>query len=189
MEAGRVALEVPAVPRSVALDVSRRWDGAALASGLRGRVALSAAEDALHVRASLASPHPPRVPDAAAGTRVDGLWTFDVVELFAVAADGRYLELELGGGGHWLALAFDAPRRRAARQPSGALRVEREGSGAQWCCRCALPRGWLPEPLVRANAFASAGGELAAHHPVPGEVADFHRPHDFPALRVPRWEP
>lgn len=186
-----VTLEVPPLPGLLALDITRRWDGAPLRSGLRARVELSAAADALHVRASLASPYPPRAPDVPAGTRVDGLWTFDVVELFAVAADGRYLELELGGGGHWLALAFDTPRRRSAAQPSGELPVELERSATEWSCRCALPRRWLPEPLVGANAFASAGGELAAHRPVgplPGDIADFHRPEAFPALRVPLWE-
>ena len=57
----------------------------------------------------------PRIPDAPRGARVEGLWEYDVVECFVVGADGRYFELELGAGGHYLALAFDAPRRRVRR--------------------------------------------------------------------------
>lgn len=168
--------------------MARRWDGDPVRSGLRGRVELASGPDALHVAAFLASPHPVRVPDAPAGARVDGLWTFDVVECFLVGADGRYVELELGAGGHWLLLAFDAPRRRAGGSFGDGLSVDLEWLGATWTCRCALPRRWLPEPLARVNAFASAAGELLAHHPVPGAAPDFHQPAAFPALRVPLWE-
>ena len=49
------------------------------------------------------------MPDAPRGARVANLWEYDVVECFLVGPDGRYLELELGAGGHFLALLFDAP--------------------------------------------------------------------------------
>jgi hypothetical protein len=112
-----------------------------------------------------------------------------VVECFVAGADGCYFELELGAGGHYLALAFDAPRRRTrdfAREP---LAVDWESGPDAWRARCRVPRTWLPEPVARANAFAIAGGEFAVHAPVGGDRPDFHRPHAFPAVRIPSWEP
>ena len=49
---------------------------------------------------------PPQPPH----TRVADLYEYDVVECFLVGEGGRYLEVELGAGGHFLVLSFDAPR-------------------------------------------------------------------------------
>jgi hypothetical protein len=181
------ALAVPAPPAALPLEITRRWDGAPL-SALRARVRLWAAPDALWVEAGMADTGPPRIPDAPRGARVEGLWEYDVVECFVAAADGRYLELELGAGGHYLALAFAAPRRRSDELLSPALEIEWHRGAAGWTARCAVPRAWVPEPVARVNAFAIARGEFAAHQPVGGAHPDFHRPHAFPAACVPSWE-
>jgi hypothetical protein len=180
-------LAVPAAPAALALEITRRWDGAPLPE-LRARVLLSAESDGLWVEAGMAHSRTPRIPAAPRGARVEGLWEFDVVEGFVVAADGRYFELELGAGGHYLALAFDAPRRRVRDFARESLAVEWQSDGKSWRARCRVPRAWLPEPIARANAFAIAGGEFAVHTPVGGSQPDFHRPHAFPELRVPSWE-
>ena len=180
-------LAVPDAPAALALEIARRWDGAPL-PGLRARVLLSAEREGLRVEAGMAHQRAPRIPDAPRGARVEGLWEFDVVECFVVGEDGRYFELELGAGGHYLALAFDAPRRRARDFARASLAVEWEQGAEAWRARCVVPRAWLPEPIARANAFAIAGGEFAVHTPVGGAQPDFHRPHAFPAARVPSWE-
>jgi hypothetical protein len=179
-------LVVPDAPASLALDVAHRWDGAPLPE-LRARVSLSAASDALWVEAGMAHQRAPRIPDAPRGARVEGLWEYDVVECFVVAADGCYFELELGAGGHYLALAFDAPRRRSRDFAHESLAVDWESHADAWRARCRVPRAWLPEPVTRANAFAIAGGEFAVHAPVGGEQPDFHRPDAFPEARIPSW--
>jgi hypothetical protein len=181
-------LEVPEPPAALGLEVARRWDGTPL-PGLAAFVRLAAASEGLWVVAGMAHARPPRIPDAPRGARVDGLWQYDVVECFVVGADGRYLELELGAGGHYLALAFDAPRRRANDFARESLAVEWQSDPAGWRARCRLPRAWLPEPIARANAFAIAAGEFAAHAPIGGARPDFHRPLTFPEVRVPSWEP
>ncbi len=180
-------LVVPDAPAALALDVAQRWNGAPLA-GLRARVLLSAEPDALWVEASMAHQHAPRIPDASRGARVEGLWEYDVVECFVAGADGRYLELELGAGGHYLALAFDAPRRRVRDFADESLSVEWQSDAETWRARCRVPRAWFSEPVVRANAFAIAGGEFAVYMPTGGPRPDFHRPHAFPEVRVPNWE-
>ncbi|HKA14392.1 MAG TPA: hypothetical protein VKH41_05205 [Myxococcota bacterium] len=182
-----MALWVPEAPAALALEIAHRWDGEPL-PGLGAFVRLSAVEDGLWVEAGTAHRRAPRIPDAPRGARVEGLWEFDVVECFVAAADGRYFELELGAGGHYLALAFDAPRRRATDFARDVLAVESQSHADGWRARCLVPRAWLPEPVARANAFAIADGEFAVHAPVGGERPDFHRPHAFPELRVPSWE-
>ena len=187
MKRGTDPFLVPDAPATLVLAITRRWDGAPLPD-LRARVSLSAERNGLWVEAGMGHARTPRIPAAPRGVRVEGLWEFDVVECFVVAADGRYFELELGAGGHYLALGFDAPRRRVnefAREP---LAVEWQSDAGGWRARCRVPRAWLPEPVVRVNAFAIADGEFAVHTPVGGAQPDFHRPHAFPELRVPRWE-
>jgi len=181
-------LVIPEPPAALALPVAYRWDGAPLPD-LCAWVWLSATSDALEVEAGMPHGREPRIPDAPRGARVDGLWEYDVVECFVVAEDGRYFELELGAGGHYLALAFDAPRRRTHDFARERLVVDWERGPDAWRARCRLPRAWLPEPVARVNAFAIAGGEFAAHAPVGGDRPDFHRPHAFPEVRVSSWEP
>ena len=182
-------LEIPAAPAWLVLDVAQRWDGARLPDpALRAAVRLAATPDALQIEAGMAHQHPPRIPDAPRGARVDGLSNYDVVECFLVAADGRYFELELGAGGHYLALAFDAPRRRADDLARASLDVAWQSAADAWTARCSVPRAWLPQPIARANAFAIAGGEFAVHRPVGGVRPDFHRPHAFPSVHIPSWD-
>jgi len=182
-----VPLVVPEAPAALALAIARRWDGAPLPH-LRARVSLSATPEGLRVEAGMPHAIPSRTPDAPRGARVEGLWEYDVVECFVVGADGRYFELELGAGGHYLALAFDAPRRRARDFAGESLAVEWEAGPEGWRSRCLVPRAWLFEPVARVNAFAIAGGECAVHTPTGGEQPDFHHPHAFPEVRVPSWE-
>jgi UDP-N-acetylmuramate dehydrogenase len=67
-------------------------------------------------------------PDAPAGAFVDDLWTASVSELFLAhpawrdGHESAYLEFESTPEGHWIALAFEGTRRRAAGQetPSAA---------------------------------------------------------------------
>ena len=182
-----VALEIPARPAALALEIATRWDGAPLPD-LRARVILSAERDGLWIEAGMAHARAPRIPDAPRGARVADLWEYDVVECFLAGPDGRYFELELGAGGHYLALAFDAPRRRVGDFARETLAVEWESQPGGWRARCRVPRGWIAEPVARANAFAIADGKFAVHAPVGGAQPDFHRPHAFPAARVPSWE-
>jgi hypothetical protein len=181
--------EVPRTPGHLELAIERRWDGSLpRRSELRAQARLSATADGLGVEVGMPHQRPVRLPDAPSGARVDGLWEFDVVECFFVAADGRYLELELGAGGHYLALAFSAPRQRSGDFADTRLEIDWRRDADAWCARCVLPRSWLPQPIVRANAFAIGGGEFLAHQPTGGERPDFHRPERFPAIRIPSWE-
>jgi hypothetical protein len=178
-------LAVPRSPAWLELAVERRWDGAALQDPrLRGVVRLHTTPDGVVFEARLAHQTQPRLPAAPFGTRVADLWEYDVVECFLVGRGGAYLELELGAGGHFLALRFAAPRHRcdelADLRPVLAHRTDARG----WTGRLVAPWSIVPEAVVALNAFVAAGGELLAHTPLPGPQADFHQPQRFAAARL-----
>jgi len=123
-------------------------------------------------------------PPAAAPGPVDRLWDYEVVELFLLGEDERYLEIELGPGGHHLVLALAGRRELVA---SGLpLDFAAHIDGARWSGRASLPLHRLPPGLRAANAYAIHGtGPARRHlaaHPVPGPLPDFHRLDAFPPL-------
>lgn len=129
-------------------------------------------------------------PSAAAG-RTDGLWDFEVVEVFlasAATATARYLEVELGPHGHWLGLVLDGVRRRVAHDVviDFAARIET----GRWRGRASISReeiarvmgaGWS---VGAVNVYAIRGSprRYDAAFPVPRGVfagPDFHRLEHF----------
>jgi hypothetical protein len=175
-------LRIPRAPDALLLRVERGWDGAPIPDRrLAAEVRLQATSAGLSFEARLAHQAQPRVPAAPAGARVADLWEYDVVECFLAGGDGRYLELELGAGGHFLALLFDAPRRCCdaleSLRPALAHRADARG----WWARIVAPWAIVPAPLRALNAFVAAGGHFLAHHPLPGPRPDFHQPQRFPA--------
>jgi len=178
-------LRIPRAPERLELVVERHWNGAPLRDPrLRGVVRLQTTLDGVAFEAELPHQATPRLPSAPAGTRVTDLWEYDVVECFLAGRDGSYLELELGAGGHFLALRFDAPRRccDALEAFEPALRHRADAGG--WSACLLAPWSIVPAEIVALNAFVAAGGELLAHAPLPGPRADFHQPQRFPAARL-----
>lgn len=141
---------------------------------------LAAREDGLEVAASLPHQPVPRIPDTPAGTRVANLWEYDVVECFLVGAGGRYLEVELGAGGHFLVLSFSAPRVRSDSHESLRPALDFASDAAGWRSRLVLEWGLVPPGLAALNAFVIAGGAHLAYRPLPGSAPDFHQPARFP---------
>jgi hypothetical protein len=179
------ALQIPAAPDFLLLPIERSWDGGDCREPrLHGRVRLQTCGDGLAVEASLPHQRVPRVPDEPRGARVADLWEYDVVECFLVGAGGRYLEVELGAGGHFLVLAFEAPRRLADAHVglSPERSFQRDATG--WRSRVLIPWSVLPPDLRALNAFVIAGGAHLAYHPLPGAELDFHQPQHFPAARL-----
>ena len=180
-----MSLVIPRAPERLVLPIERFWDGAACPDArLHGRVELSAREDGLELTASLPHQREPRIPAAPRGARVADLWEYDVVECFLAGEGGRYLEIELGAAGHFLVLSFRARRVRASACEELPPRTAHGRTPGGWWATLRLPRALLPPGLRAGNAFAIAGGELLAHHPVPGAVPDFHQPGAWPALRL-----
>ncbi len=161
------------------------WNGEPLRPEEYGRVELRLG-DAIEVEieaTSYGDPPPPGPPG-----RLDGLWNYEVVELFLLGEGDRYLELELGPHGHSLALALEGRRRVVASDIPVDYRVERRGP--RWHGHARLAIAWLPPDLCAANAYAIHGlGETRrylAWSAVPGPAPDFHRLELFAPLRLAR---
>jgi hypothetical protein len=180
-----MTLVIPLAPERLALPIDRYWDGAPCPlAHLHGRVELSAlAGGALELVASLPHQPHPRLPDAPRGARVANLWEYDVVECFLVGAGGRYLEVELGAGGHFLVLSFSEPRMRSNSHEGLALPVGFTSDARGWRARAVLETGLLPPGLRALNAFVIAGGAHLAYAALPGPAPDFHQPARFPDAR------
>jgi hypothetical protein len=119
---------------------------------------------------------------------LDGLWEYEVVELFIAGHNGEYVELELGPHGHSLLLRFAGVRQRARTgvpPTTTHLWGRVDGVVPAWWAEAVIPAAWLPPQPWRANAFAIHGNAdqrryLLAHR-LPGVQPDFHQPQLFPA--------
>lgn len=126
----------------------------------------------------------PRIPDALKKTRVDGLWEYDVVEVFFAGKNG-YLEIELGAGGHWLVLGFSGVRAQSKAymdfDPPFSYALLQN---SMWESSITIPWHMIPQPLTRMNAFAILDGNFLARSPLPGDTPDFHQPSRYPLVTL-----
>jgi hypothetical protein len=126
-------------------------------------------------------PPPPSAPGPT-----DRLWEHEVVELFLAnhADPVRYLEIEVGPGGHHLVLHLEGVRRPVATLLPLELTVTRDGD--RWQAEVVVPaawRSWLGPGPLRANVTAIHGVGAARRYlstvALPGSVPDFHQPSAF----------
>jgi hypothetical protein len=174
------------------LVIDQCWNGAPAPSGLRVSATLAIHGSHLTLAWDVALAGPPRVPDEPPGW-LDGLWGWDVLELFVRgAARERYVELEFGPAGHWLALSFDGVRRRSAELADLPVAVSNDVAGTRWRGRAVLPVSAIerhvgPRPWSGLVAAALGGGPAGervhlASAILPGAQPDFHQPDAWPSL-------
>ena len=176
------------------LPITSFWDGPPLPLQSRSTVRLTrsapGADVTLVVEAPLHGDPPPPYPPGP----VERLWEHEVVELFLLGDDGRYLEVELGPGGHHLVLSLHGTRHVVhsglpldyAVQPL----PERRFRGV-----ARVPARYLPEGRLSVNAYAIHAGGCGrdggrchhAHAPVPGPAPDFHQLERFVPLPADAW--
>ncbi len=122
---------------------------------------------------------PPTKPDPEKGTWE--LWNYEVVEIFVVGENGEYTEIEMGSWGHHLLLQLDGPRSIVRKEIP--MQYEALDGDGRWVGNGFVERKWLPEKIVRANAFAihTTGDKrrYCCHTPLPGPQPDFHQPDRF----------
>jgi hypothetical protein len=162
--------------------IDRLWNGSAARPDEIAYVRAIRDEVGMQVEVEAPLHHDP--PPASPAGRCPGLWNHEVVELFLVGPDDRYLELEFGPHGHYLILQLEGRRRVVTDAIELNYRAEIDGS--RWRGTTLLPPTLIPCPALRWNAFAIHGEGGArrylAAHPVPGDGPDFHRLDLFPSL-------
>jgi hypothetical protein len=174
-------LVIPRAPDRLELPIERYWDGAPCPHAyLHGRVELAARDEGLELIARLPHQPTPRIPDAPGGARVANLWEYDVVECYLVGAASRYLEVELGAGGHFLVLSFSAPRVRSDSHEALRPSLDFTSDARGWRSRMLLDWPLVPAGIERLNAYVIAGGAQLAYGALPGPAPEFHQPARFP---------
>ena len=168
--------------RRVHIVVDHLWDGTPATAAERITLDLRARDGALELVVD-APFHGDPSPTIPAG-RTPGLWNFEVVELFLHAPADRYLELEFGPHGHWLALRLQGVRNVVDADVTIAFSVEHHAD--RWHGRATIPAALLPTGLARWNAHALHGQGEARRYlsalPARGARPDFHRPDVTEAL-------
>ena len=154
-------------------------------NSLRTTITAERVDDGIQITAVTPKFSSAHEPNAPSGTRFDGLWEFDVSEIFFVGAGEKYTEVELGTAGHFLVLSFDGVRKRvndfSAHTFSHSWQRTEEGGSIS---KILIPNECLPDKIERVNGFLIAGGHFLAYSPVPGEKADFHQPHSYPKMHI-----
>lgn len=157
------------------------WDGTLCENLLlRGTVDLRREEHGLRITATLPTQPGPHVPKAPPMTRVANLWEYDVVECFLVGAE-KYLEVELGAGGHFLVLDFTAPRVRDQEYVNLVpdMTYDQDAGDGRWKSSIVIPWEIVPKGLKAMNAFVIVRDNYVCLSPLPGPQADFHQPDRF----------
>jgi hypothetical protein len=172
-------------------EVRGTWDGRALTSDEFARfdLEIDRGHGALVLRVEAADYGDP-APTAPAGS-LEGLWEYEVVELFLLGSNDRYLEIELGPRGHHLGILLEGRRRVVESGLPIEFEVDRDtgapgktdgkppSDDSRWSGEARLDLAWLPDGVHAANAYAIHGTGAArrylAAHPVPGPRPDFHR--------------
>lgn len=178
---------IPHAPDRLVLPIVTYWDGMPCAEArLHGVVTVCAAAGGLCITASLPPQESPRIPAAPPLTRVANLWEYDVVECFVVGEE-RYLEVEIGAGGHFLVLAFATPRVRINAYEAFVPRMTfapcPEG-GTAWQARILIPWAMVPVRVTGMNAYVISRDHYLCYHPLPGPRPDFHQPERFPQVCI-----
>ena len=165
------------------LRVRHTWSGRELPVEEQAHLQLSVTSEGLRVVVDSPwydDPSPTCVPGL-----MDGLWEYEVIELFVAseAHPSEYIEIELAPTGHRLGLRFQGERRRVGAPFDVALDVRCEDG--RWRGDALIDRSRLPRAPWRVNAFALNGlGEnrryLMAYR-LPGDAPNFHQPAHFPA--------
>jgi hypothetical protein len=155
--------------------------------GLDERVALVLSRAGGDLLIDVEAPfHDDPMPAGSPGP-TDGLWNHEVVELFIVGADARYVEVELSPHGHHLVLQL-----HGVRTPTASLLPLDYSAvidGGRWRGRARLDARVIPPGPHAINAFAIHGAgngrRYLAATAVPGPEPDFHRLHLFPTVVLP----
>jgi hypothetical protein len=134
-------------------------------------------------------------PAAPVGS-TDGLWEYEVCELFIADDAENYLEIELSPHGQHLVLELAGVRRvvRSLLPITYAATIDSfaqasAGVPGRYRGRARLPLEYLPARPSRANAYLIHGlGDSRAYHahsPAGGERPDFHRLDSFVPIAWP----
>ena len=100
----------------------------------------------------------PQVPTNIPVGSTDQLWNYEVVELFFLATDNKYLEIELAPKGHYLLLQLDGhPEKRLQYElPLANYQTEMQGNG-RWLGQAIIPYNYFPSVSSSSSSGSGSG--------------------------------
>lgn len=117
-----------------------------------------------------------RVGGNLGGERIDGLWEFDVAELFIIGEKGEYTEFEIDRLGNFLVLRFEKVRVRSDELTDLHLDIETSILADGVLHKLILPAEILPEKIERVNGVAIIDNEqFLSAVKLSGDEPDFHQ--------------
>jgi len=163
--------------------IESEWNGAPVDPEHWITVHLLDAEPGIQLRLTAPFYGDPPPPTGPVGP-TDGLWEFEVVEVFIAGPGDRYLEVELSPTGHYLVLELEGVRNPVRTRLPIDFRAEIVGD--KWTGCATLPQELLPTGPLRINATAIHGAGADRIYlsaiPLPGTQPDFHQLDCFRAL-------
>lgn len=170
--------------------ITHQWGGTSLAE--KDVVSIVVAEDALQytICFSAAIGGSIHAPETPAGF-TDGLWEYDVFEVFVLNADGTYLEIEVGPKNHWLAYWFASYRKRDAQRTfdPATFTYRATVEGMRWNGLFSFPKLWVKDGLAvtrwnfyQIRKIAEGIYEYLAWQSLPEVAPDYHRTECFVPL-------
>lgn len=165
------------------------WQGTEVLTRTPVEVKAFLDDDALQLH--ITAPHYQNAPPPHAPGSTPKLWEHEVVELFILGEDRRYLEMEFGPHGHYLLLTMHGERQLVEQGMRCAYEASIEGD--VWRARATIDRALLPAAAAQFNLYAihddsSRQGRrfLALSHAPDASQPDFHRLDAF--LPIPNSE-
>ena len=131
--------------------IARSWNGA-LTLPEAERVRFELELNARHLTVRIEAPYYANAPPKLSPGRTPRLWEHEVVEVFLLGPEERYIEMEFGPHGHYLILELKGSRQlvRDTIRCDYEARIEAD----RWQARARLERALLPRPILEFNAYA-----------------------------------
>lgn len=158
------------------------------------------AQDSRAVRISASGPFfdDPGPPPCAAGSACDGLWDYEVAEVFFLGKNEKYLEIELSPHGQHLLLLLNGVRKPFLDKMPINYTAKIDRANNTWTGTAKIPIDYFPPDVEKINAYAIHGSGVNRRYeslyPASASVSnpDFHRleffkPFDFKAMFTPSW--
>lgn len=170
--------------------INKTWNGKSVPVNDEIKIRITSMPDGIKLEVDVPFYDDPK-PSAPAG-RFDGLWDFEVVEVFLLGSNNNYLEIELGPHGHYLVYYLEGFRNVT----KNALSLENytaqiTDNGKRWKGEAKVSLTHLPPNVNKFNAFAIHGVDtertyLALFPVQDGEfnVPDFHRLEVFREIKL-----
>jgi len=183
-----IAGEANSAPRGTRVTIANLWDGEPASQSEHVAVSVRTVGEEVIVTVDAPFYNDPAPPGKPGPT--DGLWNYEVVEVFFLGRAERYFELEMSPHGHHLALKLQGARNIVEDQDIPIDFHVTKGSagpslyGSRWTGVARIPKHVLPDGPYCWNAYSIHGTDTErrylALYPVPGpgyydDVADFHR--------------